>query len=103
MAFLAQESNVDLTAFHFSPFLPISDSVFCLRSGRENRKQDMSSELCPRCGAVRNMVKTSRTRMTKGPDKTVKKIRTNIFHCETCHTFVRSEDIETGEKANVEM
>ena len=63
----------------------------------------MSSELCPRCGAVRNMVKTSRTRMAKDAGKTIKKIRTNVFHCETCHTFVRSEDIETGEKANVKM
>jgi len=59
----------------------------------------MSSELCPRCHAVRNMVMTTSTRVTTGPAGKLNKIRTKLFRCETCNSFVRSEDIETREKA----
>lgn len=55
-------------------------------------------EYCPRCQAVRNMtVSVSRREGvdSKGNRKT---ILTKSFHCETCHSFVRSEDTEdTGE------
>lgn len=57
----------------------------------------MSSELCPRCGTVRNMVMTHSWRKTTGPGGRVKKIQTHLFHCETCNAFVRSEDTELRE------
>lgn len=59
----------------------------------------MFTELCPRCRAVRNMVMTTSARVTIGPGEKLKKIRTNLFHCETCNAFVRSEDIESREQA----
>ena len=58
----------------------------------------MSSELCPRCHAVRNMVMTTCARLITGPGGKVKKLRTNLFHCETCIAFVRSEDIQPHEE-----
>jgi hypothetical protein len=59
----------------------------------------MSSELCPICHAVRNMVMTTSTRVTTGPKRKPNKIRTKSFHCETCNSFVRSEDIQTRQEA----
>ena len=37
---------------------------------------------------------TTSTRTTTGPDGKVKEIRTNLFYCDTCNSFVDSEDIE---------
>ena len=54
----------------------------------------MSIKLCLRCHAVRNMVMTTTTRTTTEPDGKVKEIRTNLFYCDTCNSFVGSEDIE---------
>ena len=54
----------------------------------------MSIKLCPRCYAVRNMLLTTSTRTTTGPDGKVKEIRTNLFYCDTCNSFIGSEDIE---------
>jgi hypothetical protein len=59
----------------------------------------MSSELCPRCHAVRNMLMTTYTRVITGPGGKLSKIRTNSFRCETCNAFVRSEDMEFREEA----
>ena len=59
----------------------------------------MSSELCARCHAVRSMVMTTSTRVTTGPEGKPNKIRTRLFHCETCNSFVRSEDIEPLKEA----
>jgi hypothetical protein len=59
----------------------------------------MSITLCPRCHAVRNMVMSTSTRMITGPDGKVKEIRTKLFHCDTCNSFVCSEDIEILEEA----
>jgi len=55
----------------------------------------MPREFCPRCGAVGNMEVTVSRRQAKAPDGTVKEIVTKTFHCEACHSFVRSEDTET--------
>lgn len=59
----------------------------------------MSSELCPRCHVVRNMVMATSTRVTTGPKGKLNKILTKLFHCEACNSFVRSEDIEPREEA----
>jgi hypothetical protein len=37
---------------------------------------------------------TTSTRTTTEPDGTVKEIRSNLFYCDTCNSFVGSEDIE---------
>jgi len=54
----------------------------------------VSIKLCPRCHAVRNMVVTTSIRMTTGPKGKLKQIRTKLFHCETCNSFVHSEDTD---------
>ena len=57
----------------------------------------MSIKLCLKCHAVRDMVMTTSTRTTTGPDGEVKEIRTNFFYCDACKSFVGSEDIEFPE------
>jgi hypothetical protein len=53
----------------------------------------MGLELCPRCRGLRNMrVTTDRRKVVDAKGKT-KVILTRIFHCETCNSFVRSEDL----------
>ena len=55
-------------------------------------------ELCPRCQSLRSMrVSISRRKVTD-PEGGVKEILTKSFHCGTCHSFVRSEDIEEPEE-----
>jgi len=50
--------------------------------------------MCPRCHAVRNMVITVSTSVTRGVDGMLSKSRDRLFHCETCNAFVRSEHSE---------
>ena len=59
----------------------------------------MSIKLCPKCHVVRNMVMSISTRVTSGHRGKLKQIRTKLFHCETCNSFVCSEDIEILEEA----
>ena len=54
----------------------------------------MSSDWCSSCQAWRNMhVSTSTRQVTDEQGKTIQ-ITTHSYHCETCNTFVRSEDVE---------
>jgi len=55
------------------------------------------SELCPKCRQVREMIVTTTTRTVTKPDGTLKRLRTNTYHCSVCHSFVRSEDSELTE------
>ncbi len=58
----------------------------------------MQRAFCPKCGALTNMeVTTSRRKVTE-PDGTVREVVTRTYHCETCHSFVRSDE-ETGVEA----
>jgi hypothetical protein len=57
----------------------------------------MHSELCPRCGILRNMQVSTSQRKVIDPEGNTKEILTRVFHCETCNSFVRSEDIEEPE------
>ena len=51
----------------------------------------MSDELCPRCGVVRNLIlSTSEDKLTDQAGKMIL-IITKTYHCESCHSFVRSE------------
>ncbi len=54
----------------------------------------LTSDFCPRCNALRNMVMTSTVRVITDPNGEKKIIKTNHFHCDTCNSFVRSEDID---------
>lgn len=58
----------------------------------------MPHELCPRCRCLRNMRVTTHRRKVGDAKGNTKEILTRIFHCETCHSFVRSEDTEKGKE-----
>jgi len=57
----------------------------------------MPSEHCPRCQVTRNMRVTISPREETTPDRDIKQIEIRSFHCETCNTFVRSEDTDVDE------
>jgi len=67
------------------------------KTGLKEIGNEMKNEFCPRCNALRNMVTTASTKVVSGPDGRKKLIQTNLFHCDTCNSFVQSED--TGRKA----
>ncbi|HJZ66992.1 MAG TPA: hypothetical protein VKF81_02520 [Blastocatellia bacterium] len=52
----------------------------------------MPAELCPKCLSVQNMRVETSTRETPDSEGKNKKIKTSIYHCELCNSFVRSED-----------
>ena len=54
----------------------------------------LKNEFCPKCYALRNMVMTSSNRVISDSDGRKKLIQTNLFHCDTCNSFVRSKDID---------
>jgi len=54
----------------------------------------MSSEQCPHCQEIRNMRVAVSRRKEVTPDGKTREIETTSFHCETCNTFIRSEDTE---------
>ncbi|MEW6753558.1 MAG: hypothetical protein AB1505_21620 [Candidatus Latescibacterota bacterium] len=52
-------------------------------------------EMCPSCRQPRNLRRTVSVRPVTGADgKVVRRVRTVSYHCEHCHRFVRSEDLE---------
>ena len=54
----------------------------------------MSSEWCPRCQALQSTrISTSHRQETDEQGNTVQ-ITTHSYHCATCGTTLRSEDIE---------
>jgi len=58
------------------------------------------AEMCPRCRELRNTKQTVTNRRIDTPDGKTREIRTTSYHCETCGSFIRSEDTEapTGPK-----
>lgn len=59
---------------------------------QEREEQVMPREFCPRCGVVRNMEVTASRRKVVGKDGTVREVVRRALHCETCRSFVRSEE-----------
>ncbi len=57
----------------------------------------MSRQFCPKCGAVRNMEVTTSRREVVDADGNAREVVTKVLHCETCGSFVRSEETEAGE------
>jgi coenzyme F420-reducing hydrogenase beta subunit len=51
-------------------------------------------ELCPRCKALRNVCADVSRRKVALPDGTTKEVLTRTFHCESCHAFIRSEELD---------
>ena len=54
----------------------------------------MSREFCPQCREVRNMQVTVSRRRVVDADGHATDVCVRTLHCERCHTFVRSEDVE---------
>lgn len=54
------------------------------------------SELCPKCRQLRNTKTTVTSRKVKDPEGKTNEIRTTSYHCETCGTFIRSQDEEVS-------
>jgi hypothetical protein len=54
----------------------------------------VSKEYCPRCQAPRKMTVSTSQREETDSEGNSRKILTRNYHCETCQSFVRSEDIE---------
>ena len=52
------------------------------------------SEVCPRRQAVRNLVVSTSGRQETDKEGISREVFTKSFHCEICHSFVRSEDVE---------
>lgn len=53
----------------------------------------MVREFCAKCNSLTNMITTESERTEKDSDGNDMKIVTNSYHCDKCHTFVKSEDI----------
>ena len=56
----------------------------------------MKTEFCTRCNTKRDVKMTSSSKVITDPDGERKVIRTNLFHCETCKSFVRRENCRRG-------
>ncbi|OIP62845.1 MAG: hypothetical protein AUK29_07710 [Nitrospirae bacterium CG2_30_53_67] len=54
----------------------------------------MPSEFCTICKKITNTVVTVMPRIITGPDGKVETITVKTYHCESCRSFMRSE--ETG-------
>ena len=54
----------------------------------------MPIELCSRCGEARNMRVSTTRREVRDAAGNPRHVVTRTLHCETCNTFVRSEDVE---------
>ncbi len=52
----------------------------------------MPMELCPKCGAVRALRVTTSSREETDSDGKAVEIITSSYHCQTCNSFVRSEE-----------
>ena len=52
------------------------------------------NEFCPKCQTLRTMTVSISRREEVDAEGNKKEIVTKNFHCEICHSFVRSEDIE---------
>jgi hypothetical protein len=51
-------------------------------------------EMCTACGKINNMTTSTSVRTVMDLSGRKKKIKTISYHCEQCHQFVRSENIE---------
>ena len=57
----------------------------------------MHGEFCPSCRILTNMTVSTSRRKTVDAEGEAKQILTRTLHCETCGSFVRSQDVEEPE------
>jgi predicted nucleic-acid-binding Zn-ribbon protein len=57
----------------------------------------MAAEFCPKCLSPQNMNVSITTREGTDSEGKITKIETQTYHCEACHSFVRSEEIEVAD------
>lgn len=62
---------------------------------KEIKKQ--LAEFCLKCQKTQNINGVTSKRSVEDADGNMKHIITISYHCESCNTFVRSEDHETEE------
>ena len=60
------------------------------------------SEYCPKCQATRYMVVTVSQRSEVDANGDTREITTYSLACETCHSFVRSEETEKAAEEEME-
>ena len=56
----------------------------------------MKKEFCTRCNTKREVRMTPSSKVITDPDGDRQVIQTNLFHCETCKSFVRREKHNRG-------
>jgi hypothetical protein len=56
----------------------------------------MKREFCTRCNTIRAVKMMSSLKVTTDPDGERELIRTRLFHCEICNSFVRRENCNSG-------
>lgn len=52
------------------------------------------TEYCPHCRAITNLSASITLRTNPGPDGKMETLISRIYHCESCRSFIRSEDDE---------
>ncbi len=57
-----------------------------------------SREYCIKCNLIRDMLITESKRKELSADGNEKEILTKSYHCQACHTFIKSEDIDDEPK-----
>jgi len=58
--------------------------------------------LCSRCNALRYLRVSSTMREEYKEAGLIKKIKIHAYHCQTCHTFVKCEEINENEECNTQ-
>lgn len=58
--------------------------------------ENMKQEFCTRCNTIRAVKMMSSSKVITDPDGEREVIRTSLFHCETCNSFVRRENCNGG-------
>ena len=56
----------------------------------------MKKEFCTRCNTKKDVKMTSSLEVITDPDGERKVVRTNLFHCESCKSFVRRKNCSSG-------
>jgi len=52
----------------------------------------MNNVFCPKCNALKNMISTTTESNEEDSKGKLYKVITISYNCNTCHTFVKSED-----------
>ena len=56
----------------------------------------MLSEFCPRCQTIRAMNVTISKQKQKTEENLSQEVTIKSFHCHTCHSFVKSEELDSA-------